>query len=443
MPKVTRFKFRPFSKKQKKILTWWLHPKYKDYDAIICDGSIRSGKTLPMSLSFVIWAMQSFSYKNFGMAGKTVGTLKRNVWIQLKFLLAIRGYKVGKMTDSSENSYYIRKGSIINYFYLFGGRDEASQDSVQGFTAAGFLFDEVAIMPKSFVQQAIGRCSEEGAKLWFNCNPDSPYHWFKLEWIDMAEAKNALHLHFLLDDNPSLSDKVKERYMKLYVGIFYQRFILGLWVLAEGIIYSMFRESMILKKMPANVKINKKWISIDYGQSNATVFLLLGIGSDNRLYVLDEYYHEGKTSQMQKSPAGYSKDYFKFLKKNGTKEIIDDKIRLYPVNKDTTFIDPSAKGLIMQLYEDGEKNISPAINKVNEGIELLSSIIDNDMFRILAHCKNTISEFNAYSWDPKAQERGEDKPMKTHDHCMDAIRYFVNGTRKLWQRLIITQPKVA
>lgn len=444
MPRSKSFQFMPFSIKQKKVLSWWLHPTFKNYDAIIADGSIRSGKTLVMSISFIMWSMATFNNKNLGMCGKTVGSFKRNVWVLLKTILQLRGYKIRKLSDVGDNAYAIRKGSIENYYYIFGGRDERSQDIIQGFTAAGFLFDEVVLMPKSFVMQAIGRCSETGAKLWFNCNPDSPYHWFKLEWIDMAKEKKALHINFLLDDNPSLSEDVKEKYKRRFVGLFYQRFILGLWVLAEGIIYSMFDRTMIIKQLPPGVKINRHWVSIDYGQSNATVFIHAGIGSDNRLYILDEYYHEGRSTHIQKSPAKYSKDYFKWLEELGVHEVNDAGALIkYPLRQEVTYIDPSAKGFMLQLFEDGEKKIRAADNEVKQGIELVSSIIDNDMFRVIAHCKNTINELSSYCWDPKAQERGEDKPMKQNDHCMDAIRYCVNGNRKMWQHLVITRIKSA
>ena len=436
------FKFIPFSAKQQFVLSWWMHPRYKKYDSIIADGSIRAGKTLIMSLSYVIWAMDSFDQCNFGMSGKTISSLKRNVWVLLKVMLLSRGYRIAKHKDTGDNAYIISKGNKTNFFYLFGGRDERSQDLVQGFTAAGFFFDEVALMPRSFVEQAIGRCSVEGAKLWFNCNPEGPFHWFKLEWIDKLRARNAIRLHFTLDDNPSLSASVKAKYYRMFSGVFFQRFIQGLWVLAEGIIYSMFSESMIISEVPRTVTIRKKWIGIDYGQSNATVFLLCGWGSDNKLYILDEYCHEGKTDHIQKSPSKYSKDYFKFLKKNGVKEVLDDgSVVEHPVRKEHTFIDPSAKSFILQLHEDGEPGIRQANNDVLLGIEMISSIMDSDLLRILKHCKHTINEFSSYSWDPKAQERGEDKPIKQNDHCMDALRYVVNGTRKIWQTILITQSK--
>ena len=441
----TNFNFVPFSKKQKQVLTWWTQASpHKDKDVIICDGSVRAGKTLIMSLSYVIWLMSTFNGMSFGMAGKTISSFKRNVWLTLVRMLKGRGYRISKVPDMHD-AFIIRKGNVENYIYIFGGKDERSQDLVQGFTAAGFFFDEVALMPESFVNQSVARCSVEGSKLWFNCNPDGPFHWFKVEWIDKLEERNALHIHFLLEDNPSLSQSVISRYKRMFAGIFYDRFILGLWVLAEGVIYSMFNKSMVIDSVPPDVKIQTKWIGIDYGQANATVFLLAGLGSDNKLYILDEYYHSGRVSPIQKSPRGYSKDYFKWKIKNGVDGM--------PVNHKYTYIDPSAKGFIRQLFEDGERKIRNANNtvrtkgnKIDElaGIELVSSIIEADMLRVLSHCTNTIGEFSSYRWDPKAQEeRGEEKPIKQNDHCMDALRYICNGNRMMFIHLLKVQNTVS
>lgn len=426
------FKFVPFSTKQKKLLTWWLpESPYHDKDAIIADGAVRSGKTVIMSLSFVLWATANFNGTNFGMAGKTIGSFKRNVWFTLKIMLMGRGFKIYKLSEVGDNVFVISKNGVENYFYIFGGKDEKSQDLVQGFTAGGFFFDEVALMPQSFVNQAIARCSEEGSKLWFNCNPDGPFHWFKVEWLDRLEEQNAFRLHFLLDDNPSLSKGKIEQYKRRYRGIFYERFILGLWVMAEGVIYSMFCREYVIKAIPATVKIIKRWIGVDYGQSNATVFLAIGLGSDNKLYIMDEYYHSGKDAPIQKSPKGYAIDFRKWLIKNGTDEM--------PMQYEHIFIDPSAKGFMLQLHEEGVRKIRQADNEVLKGLELTSSIIENDMLRILAKCKHTIAEFSAYRWDPKAQEKGMDVPIKQFDHAMDALRYVVNGTRMIWQRMIVEQ----
>lgn len=425
------FKWMPFSEKQLQILTWWMPDvsPVHDKDGIIADGSVRSGKTIIMSFSFILWAMSNFEFQTFGMAGKTIASFRRNVLFTLKLILLLRGYKI--RDKRSENMIIISKDGIENYFYIFGGKDEASQDLVQGLTAAGFFFDEVALMPESFVNQAAARCSVENAKMWFNCNPSGPFHWFKVNWIDMLDDKNMFRIQFRLSDNPSLSARVIARYERMYSGVFYQRYILGMWVMAEGIIYSMFHPDMIIKELPKGVKINKKWIGVDYGQANATTYILIGLGSDNKFYILDEYYHSGKESSTQKSPKTYSKEFSKWLIKNGVDGV--------KVQYDKIFIDPSAKGFMLQLHEEGVTGLRQADNDVNRGIELIASIIESDLFRVLRHCKHVIGELGAYSWDAKAQEKGEDKPVKQHDHCLDAIRYVANGTRQIWQRLIVME----
>jgi phage terminase large subunit len=121
----------------------------------------------------------------------------------------------------------------------------------------------------------------------------------------------------------------------------------------------------------------------------------------------------------------------KWLIKNGVDGV--------PVNREYVFIDPSAKGFMLQLHEDGENHVRQADNDVLKGIELVSSMIDMGLVRILSKCKHTIREFGAYRWDPKAQERGEDKPIKQDDHCMDALRYVVNGTRQTWKARLKTR----
>ena len=234
--KVTPFKFELFSRKQLKVLTWWLpNSPVRKMDMIIADGSVRSGKTTSMSLSYVQWSMDAFNGENLGLSGKTIGSFRRNVLAPLKRMLKALKYKV--KDHRADNMLEIRKNGRVNFYYIFGGKDERSQDLIQGITLAGMLFDEVALMPQSFVNQAIARCSVTGAKLWFNCNPAGPYHWFKAEFIDKLDKLNAVYLHFTMDDNLSLSEEIKERYKRMFSGVFFKRYILGLWVMAAGAIH--------------------------------------------------------------------------------------------------------------------------------------------------------------------------------------------------------------
>lgn len=401
------FKFQPFSQKQLKILTWWMNKSpVCNMDGVIADGAIRSGKTLSMSLSFVIWAMSNFDQQNFGMCGKTIGSFRRNVLFWLKLMLKSRGYKV--IDHRADNLVEIIKGGISNYFYIFGGKDERSQDLIQGITLAGCFFDEVALMPESFVNQATGRCSVDGSKFWFNCNPDGPYHWFKINWIDKREEKNMLYLHFTMNDNLSLSEKIKKRYRAMYTGVFYKRYIQGLWTVAEGIIYDMFDTAKhVIDKIPELLP-NEKYVSCDYGTQNATVFLLWEKGTNGKWYCSKEYYYSGRDESKQKTDSEYADDLIKFLDRKKIKAVI---------------VDPSAASFIAELKKRGIR-VKKAKNDVENGIRVVGNALNLEKVLFSDSCVNTIIEFSSYIWDIKATERGEDKPVKQHDHAMDAVRYF-------------------
>ena len=401
------FKFQPFSKKQKQVLTWWTAKSAaKDMQGIIADGAIRSGKTLSMSLSYVIWAMATFNGKNLGMAGKTIGSFRRNVVMWLKLMLFARGYKV--RDRRADNYLEVTKGKVTNYFYIFGGKDERSQDLIQGITLAGMFFDEVALMPESFVNQATGRCSETGSKFWFNCNPDGPYHWFKVNWIDKKKEKQLIHLHFTMDDNLSLAEEIKERYRNMYSGVFYKRYILGLWTVAEGIIHDMFDAAKHVYNQVLDSLTGYNYVSIDYGTQNATVFLLWQKSLDGVWNCTKEYYYSGREEKKQKTDSEFAADLEEFTKGIRIRQVV---------------VDPSAASFIAEIRKRGFV-VKKANNNVLDGIRYVGTLLNGDKIRFHASCTNTIKEFTAYTWDKKAADRGEDKPIKDNDHAMDAVRYF-------------------
>lgn len=395
------FQFQPFSKKQRKVLNWWCpNSPVKDSDGIIADGAIRSGKTICMSLSFVIWAMTFFDGQNFGMCGKTIGSFRRNVLFWLKLMLRSRGYTV--VDHRADNLVEVTRGNIRNHFYIFGGKDESSQDLIQGITLAGVFFDEVALMPESFVNQATGRCSVDGSKYWFNCNPDGPYHWFKTNWIDKKKEKKLLYLHFTMDDNLSLSEQIKERYRSMYTGVFYKRYILGLWAMAEGVIYDMFSEKRHTVKEIKDIVPSEKYVSIDYGTQNATVFLLWEKTRTGKWIGTKEYYYSGRDKEKQKTDSEYVKDLKKFVEGYKSMKVI---------------VDPSAASFIAELKKNGFQVIK-AKNDVIDGIRCVGSLLNEEKIVFSRCCVNTIKEFASYIWDKKAVERGEDKPLKVFDHCL-------------------------
>lgn len=415
--------FESFSKKQMQLLTWWCDDSpYHDYNGIIADGSIRAGKTVAMAVSFIIWAMDGYDGQNFAMCGKTVGSFRRNVWTWLKPVLLVRGYKVEE--SRTENLIVVARGERINYFYIFGGRDESSQDLIQGVTLAGLFCDEVALMPESFVNQASGRCSVTGAKIWFNCNPDSPMHWFLKNWIEKADEKRLLHLHFLMDDNPSLSEAVRERYRTTYSGVFYQRFILGEWVMASGAIYrNAWSDELVfdddkLEYLLNNLHIMRRSITIDYGTVNPMVYLdVLDDGND--LWFIREYYWDSRVEGTEKDNSQYADDLLEFVRG----------VELWPSH---VVIDPSAASFKIELRNRGlhAKETVETINADNnviEGIRKVNTLMTRRRIHFHKSMEHTIKELTSYVWDDKAlQSSGKEKPVKVADHAPDAVRYYVS-----------------
>jgi len=393
--------YTKLSKKQKRVFTWHLSD---EYDALICDGAIRSGKTLSMSVSFVLWACYRFNRSSFALCGKTVESLRRNVVTPLH--AALEGIAIIQ-EKISQNYLEITADGHTNRFYMFGGKDESSRALIQGITLAGVLFDEVSLMPRSFVEQALARCSVDGSKFWFNCNPEHPQHWFLLEWIKKADEKRALHLHFTMEDNLSLSQKVKERYERLYTGVFYDRYIKGEWVKAEGLVYPMFDRLRHLFDDDSGPRLGRWFVSVDYGTKNPTAALLWCV-SGGVAYCMDEYYYDGR-----KNPTRTDEEHT---------DAIIALMKGKPV--ECIVADPSAASFIECIRRrlHSRDRVVPANNDVVPGIQNIASALHIGRLSFHKKCKETINEFGLYVWDEKS---GEDKPKKENDHAMDSIRYFV------------------
>lgn len=422
----TGFKFKPFSLKQTKVLTWWLNESGVDEaDGLIADGAIRSGKTLSMALSFVVWAMTTFDEENFAMCGKTIGSFRRNVLAVLKQMLISRGYSYND--HRADNYIQISKGNITNYFYIFGAKGERSQDLIQGLTLAGLFCDEVALMPESFVNQATGRCSVTGSKFWFNCNPSNPGHWFKREWIDKAEDKNLLYLHFDMNDNLSLSEKIKERYRSMYSGIFYRRYILGQWVAAEGVIYDLFcndKDSFVIDAAP---KIKYATIGVDFGGTgSAHSFTLTGFSQDmQQVIVLDEYYHNNKT-HGRLSPKQLESDFIDFVKRAKTKHKV---YAAYCDSAEQTLIEGLTVAVVKQRVGIEVKNAIKS--PINDRIAFYNSLMAQGRFKIMSHCKATIDALQNAVYDsrhPLKDTRLDDG--STNIDSLDSMEYSTESVQE-------------
>lgn len=395
------------SPKQRKILAFGA----THYDALICDGAVRSGKTTIMMVAYIDWAMEAFDGQLFGICGKTVDSAVKNVIIPYTTLAYakerynIRWRRMDKVLE-------VRQGSRVNRFEVFGGRDESSFMLVQGRTFAGCLLDEVVLQPESFVQQALARCSVDGSKLWFSCNPASPTHWFYKTWILGAKERNAYYLHFTMKDNPSLSEKTLVRYESMYTGVFYQRYILGQWVAAEGVVYDCFsQEKNVYSVRPSHINETTatKTVAIDYGTQNPTRFLEIW-DTGETIYLDREYSWDGRVEMRQKTDGEYAEDLLAFLGKSWCSIIVD----------------PSAASFIAELRRHG-LYVIPAENAVLDGIRRVSALLSRGEIKICADCKEILSEFGNYVWDKNASLYGDERPVKRFDHSLDALRYYINS----------------
>lgn len=395
---------KSFSEKQIIVLTWWCGASsYRNCDAIVCDGSIRSGKTICMSISFILWAFYRFNGAAFALCGKTIRSLKRNVVTPILPIISKLGFVCKQRL--SENIIEISYAGRKNLFYLFGGKDESSASLIQGMTLSGAMFDEVALMPKSFVDQALARCSVIGSKFWFNCNPEYPQHWFYKEWILLKRQKNVFYLHFAMEDNPSLEKGTIQRYKRLYSGAFYQRFIEGKWVAAEGLIYPWMACEEAFEKVPRGT-FSRYGVSCDYGIVNPTSCGLWG-EMEGIWYRIDEYYYDSKKEGSTRTDDEHY---------NAIKMLIGQK-KIFRMT-----VDPSAASFITLIRKYGEYNVVPAKNNVVDGIRETSTVLKRGDIRICNTCKDSIREFALYRWG----EGGvRDSPIKENDHAMDDIRYFV------------------
>lgn len=384
------------SEKQAKILAF----PYSKYDALICDGAVRSGKTSIMMWAFVRWAMENFNGQRFGVCGRTVDSCTKNIIVPFTAMsLAKERYII--QWRRGDKVMEVRRGAVTNYFEVFGGKDEASYTLIQGRTLAGVLLDEVVLMPRSFVEQALTRCSVDGAKLWFSCNPGSPQHWFYLEWIKRHKERNALYLHFEMTDNPGLSEKTLERYQNMFTGVFYDRYIRGLWVLAEGLVYD-FGEENIVDKVPES---GEYYISCDYGTLNPFSAGLWCWDGETATRIR-EYYYSGRAENRNKTDEEY---YTELEKLAGELPVI------------SIIVDPSAASFIEVIKRHEKFKVRKAVNDVLPGIATTARYLRSGALKIHRSCEDAIREFGLYRWDEKYTE---DRPIKENDHAMDDTRYF-------------------
>lgn len=404
------------SPKQQKILAF----PYSKYDALICDGAVRSGKTSIMMWAFVRWAMENFSGQRFGVCGRTVDSCTKNIIVPFTAMsLAKERYII--RWRRGDKVMEVRCGAVTNYFEVFGGKDEASYTLIQGRTLAGVLLDEVVLMPRSFVEQALARCSVDGARLWFSCNPGSPHHWFYQEWIKRSRERNALYLHFEMTDNPGLSKRTLERYENMYAGIFYDRYVRGLWVAAEGIVYKDFAndtEKYLIGDPLEWAKQNGTSFSIisigvDFGGTkSATKFQATGITKDFRVVALEEEYIKNE----EIDPNALNRRFATFC------QLITSK---YGYSQ--TRADSAETVLIRGLDHTAQKmhlgtQVKNAMKlQITDRIRLVVLLMKQGRFKVSRNCPHLIDAMQTAIYDP---DKFEDERLDDGTSDIDSLDAF-------------------
>lgn len=396
--KAQKFNFKPFSEQQRRLIHWWRPVAVTSgNNYVIADGSIRSGKTIAMIIGFLTWSQEMFSGESFILAGKTMGALKKNVIRPMIQMLEAWGWSYD----------YIRSGTDArieigaNTYYLYGANTEASQDALQGLTAAGAYADEAALFPKSFIDQMVARCSVDGWKVWMNCNPAGPHHYICEEYLcdEELKRKKVYHLHFTMDDNLSISPKRKEEYKNAWPhgSVFYKRFILGLWVAADGLIYQQFadnvNEYLIDKKYLENNKIIYATIGVDFGGTkSAHSFTLTGFTEGyKQVVVLDEYYCKKRIN-----PEQLNSDFIDFVRRAQTKYKVYE---AYCDNAEQTLIAGLESACVKAHIAVEIKNAIKG--PINNRIAFYNSLIAQKRWKIMKHCTHIIEAFEQAVYDDK------------------------------------------
>ncbi|MGA5467837.1 PBSX family phage terminase large subunit [Streptomyces arboris] len=387
------------------------------------EGAVSSGKTIASLWAWLMFVERASTSGELVMIGKTRDAVYRNA------LQPLMNYEI--FEDLSLQVDYNPGAPTARIFgrlvHVIGANDVKSENKIRGMTCVGAYVDEATLLPETFWDMLRTRMRAPGARIFATTNPDAPTHWLREKFIDDPEVRRSMKVFsFELDDNIHLTADYVEETKRMYSGLFYRRFILGEWCVAEGAVYSMFDPNRhVVDIVPAI----ERWITlgVDYGTANPLHAVLVGLGTDGRLYVTSEWRYDGRASMHQLTDAEYSEQIRGWLS------------TLRPPGALTTgvhpafvVVDPSAASFIQQLHRD-RLTPHPADNSVLDGIRTVSSLLATGRLLIHRSCTELIKEIQSYAWDSKAALLGEDKPLKLNDHGVDALRYALQTTESLWR----------
>ncbi|KFK89987.1 terminase [Streptomyces sp. JS01] len=380
-------------------------------------GSVRSGKTIASLVCFLLMIRRAPASGLIVICGRSLQTIERNC-LDVLADPTLFGDVAAEVHHTRGATTAVILGRVV---HLVGAADARAEGRLRGMTASLAYCDEVTLLPAAFFRQLLARLSVPGAKLIGTTNPDSPRHWLRTDYLDRAGDLDLAAFHFRLADNPSLSEAYVAALAAEFTGLWRRRMILGEWVVAEGAIYDAYDEALhVVDELPP---MRRHWVGVDYGTANPFSALLLGLGDDDRLYVVSEWRHDSRAVHRQMTDAQYSRAVRDWL---GELDVIPE----------WTFIDPSAASYSNQLWADGHPGVTRAVNDVIDGIRSVSNALDAGLLRIHRSCEGLLGELPAYVWSEEAAARGEDKPVKKDDHSVDALRYVIHSTAHEWRPLL-------
>ncbi|MCX4818373.1 PBSX family phage terminase large subunit [Streptomyces sp. NBC_01142] len=380
-------------------------------------GSVRSGKTIASLVCFLLMIHRAPASGLIVICGRSLQTIERNC-LDVLADPTLFGKVAAEVHHTRGATTAVILGRVV---HLVGAADARAEGRLRGMTASLAYCDEVTLLPAAFFRQLLARLSVPGAKLIGTTNPDSPRHWLRTDYLDRADELDLAAFHFRLADNPSLSEAYVAALAAEFTGLWRRRMILGEWVVAEGSVYDAYDEALhVVDELPA---MRRHWVGIDYGTANPFAALLLGLGDDDRLYVVSEWRHDSRAVHRQMTDAQYSRAVRDWL---GELDVIPE----------WTFVDPSAASYSNQLWADGHPGVTRAVNDVIDGIRSVSNALDAGLLRIHRSCEGLLGELPTYVWSEEAAARGEDKPVKKDDHSVDALRYVIHSTAHEWRPLL-------
>ena len=374
-----------YTPKQRELMRLWQHNELARLNLL--EGSVSSGKTW---ISLVLWAFWVKTMPADGlymMCAKSLTTLKRNCLLLLQDQVGESNFR---FSLPAKEGYLFGRRVLLE-----GANDARSESKIRGLTLQGAYCDELTQFPEDFFAMLLSRLRMPGAKLFATTNPDRPNHWLKVNYIDRADELDFLDVQFTIDDNTELDPEYVENIKREYTGVFYQRFILGLWVVAEGLVYPMFDPA---KHVTEKRTSGEYYIAVDYGTVNPCAMELICL-HNGEAHVCDEYYYNSREKNNRRTDEEHYKGLEKLAEGHEIKRVI---------------VDPSAASFKETIRRHGKFAVWDADNSVLDGIRLTGTLLQAGKITMSAKCDGLIQEIQSYVWDEDAPE---DAVIKENDHA--------------------------